>query len=79
MKERRVAPPTTSEPSKAPVDPGAEWLSIGDPGGPALGRDPFSERVDVDPFVERLDALSPLGSRLRRGPRPPSPEGPPRQ
>jgi 1-acyl-sn-glycerol-3-phosphate acyltransferase len=77
-----VTPPkTSSERSEGGGPPRAvpapsEWLAIGDPAAPALGRDPFSERVDFDPFVERLDALHPASSRLRRALRPPAPRSP---
>jgi 1-acyl-sn-glycerol-3-phosphate acyltransferase len=38
--------------------------------GPALGRDPFEETVEVDPFVARLEKMALAGSpRARRAPR----------
>ena len=80
MKEIRAAsrPPehTKTEDTQTPVDPvsaGGEWLSVADPGAPALGRDPFTEQVEVDPFEERLDALHPASSRVRQAPHPTAP------
>ena len=48
------------------------WEDAGAPGadGPALGRDPFEDVVEIDPFVARLErnALG-AGPRARRAPR----------
>ncbi len=66
-------------PRPPPVDPvtsGADWLALEEPGSPALGRDPFAERVDVDPFVERLESLG-AGRAPQRIP-PPAPRPAPR-
>jgi 1-acyl-sn-glycerol-3-phosphate acyltransferase len=46
-------------------------LLAGGPDGPALGRDPFAEVVEIDPFLERLDSARTRG-RSRSG-APPSP------
>jgi 1-acyl-sn-glycerol-3-phosphate acyltransferase len=64
----RRAPPSPLERHA----PGSDWLGLPEPGAPALGRDPFADRVDVDPFLERLAELE-SSERARRSLRPPAP------
>ena len=59
MKELEVA---TADAWEEAIGPGAD--------GPALGRDPFEDVIEVDPFVARLERIA-LGAapRARRAPR----------
>ncbi|MDJ0853447.1 MAG: hypothetical protein QNK04_34205, partial [Myxococcota bacterium] len=62
-------------PQAPPLDPVAasgDWLALEEPGSPALGRDPFAERIDVDPFVERLESID-AGRSSSRSLRPAAP------
>ena len=67
-------------PTVDPVAAPGDWLALEEPGSPALGRDPFAERVEVDPFLEGLDALDSSRRRssglrpMRSVPRPRAPQ-----